>query len=73
MWDIPFAAGTTTIDLKSAADSLLPIVQSQRERFRMRAQELEAVSYQKKSHFISQVSKHFEFCTEHDSDTAILC
>ena len=30
---------------KSAADSLLPIVQSQRERFRVRAQELEAVSY----------------------------
>lgn len=30
--------------LKSAADSLLPIVQSQRERFRTRAQELEAVS-----------------------------
>ena len=30
---------------KSAADSLLPIVQSQRERYRLRAQELEAVSY----------------------------
>ena len=30
--------------LSSAADSLLPIVQSQRERFRLRAQELEAVS-----------------------------
>ncbi|ELT91707.1 hypothetical protein CAPTEDRAFT_219049 [Capitella teleta] len=30
--------------LKSAADSLLPIVQSQRERFRVRAQELEAES-----------------------------
>ena len=28
----------------SAADSLLPIVQSQRERFRVRAQELETVS-----------------------------
>lgn len=28
--------------LKSAADALLPIVQSQRERFRLRAQELEA-------------------------------
>ena len=28
----------------SAADSLLPIVQSQRERFRVRAQDLEAVS-----------------------------
>ena len=30
--------------VKSAVDSLLPIVQSQRERFRLRAQELEAVS-----------------------------
>ena len=29
--------------MKTAADSLLPIVQSQRERFRMRAQELETV------------------------------
>ncbi|XP_021374766.1 protein CASP-like [Mizuhopecten yessoensis] len=29
---------------KSAADSLLPIVQSQRERYRLRAQELEAHS-----------------------------
>ncbi|XP_060594752.1 protein CASP-like [Ruditapes philippinarum] len=29
---------------KSAADSLLPIVQSQRERYRVRAQELEAVN-----------------------------
>ena len=29
--------------MKSAADALLPIVQSQRERFRSRAQELEAV------------------------------
>ena len=29
---------------RSAADSLLPIVQSQRERYRVRAQELEAVS-----------------------------
>ena len=29
--------------MKSAADSLLPIVQSQRERFRVRAQELETV------------------------------
>lgn len=27
----------------SAADSLLPIIQSQRERYRLRAQELEAV------------------------------
>merc|ERR1712150_137910 len=37
-------ASTTLTDdkLKSAADSLLPIVQSQRERFRVRAQELEA-------------------------------
>jgi len=34
-------AGDTS---KSAADSLLPIVQSQRERYRMRAQELEAQS-----------------------------
>ena len=39
------AAVMTPMDpVKSAADSLLPIVQSQRERFRMRAQELEAVS-----------------------------
>jgi homeobox protein cut-like len=30
--------------LKSAADSLLPIVQSQRERYRVRAQELETVT-----------------------------
>jgi homeobox protein cut-like len=30
--------------LKSAADSLLPIVQSQRERYRVRAQELEMVT-----------------------------
>lgn len=29
-------------EMKSAADSLLPIIQSQRERFRLRAQELEA-------------------------------
>jgi len=29
--------------MKTAADSLLPIVQSQRERFRVRAQELETV------------------------------
>jgi hypothetical protein len=29
---------------KTAADSLLPIIQSQRERYRIRAQELEAVS-----------------------------
>lgn len=35
-------------EMKSAADSLLPIIQSQRERFRLRAQELEAVS----KHFI---------------------
>ena len=33
---------STSVD-KSAADSLLPIVQSQRERYRVRAQELEAV------------------------------
>ena len=31
--------------MKTAADSLLPIVQSQRERFRVRAQELETVRY----------------------------
>lgn len=30
--------------LKAAADSILPIVQSQRERFRLRAQELESVT-----------------------------
>ena len=30
--------------VSSAADSHLPIVQSQRDRFRIRAQELEAVS-----------------------------
>lgn len=35
--------GESVPALKSAADSLLPIVQSQRERFRLRAQELEAV------------------------------
>ena len=29
--------------VRTAADSLLPIVQSQRERFRVRAQELETV------------------------------
>jgi len=31
--------------MKTAADSLLPIVQSQRERFRVRAQELETVRF----------------------------
>ena len=31
--------------MKTAADSLLPIVQSQRERFRVRAQELETVRH----------------------------
>ena len=31
--------------VRTAADSLLPIVQSQRERFRVRAQELETVRY----------------------------
>ena len=34
----------TSSEVQSAAESLLPIVQSQRERFRLRAEELEAVS-----------------------------
>lgn len=38
-----FTAVMTPVGVQSAADSLLPIVQSQRERFRLRAQELEAV------------------------------
>ena len=42
----PLAAGPGG-ETKSAADSLLPIIQSQRERFRLRAQELEAVSQRK--------------------------
>ena len=42
--DIKIFTGPITPEmLKTAADSLLPIVQSQRERFRMRATELEAV------------------------------
>lgn len=40
--DLTQATATPTDSLKSAADALLPIVQSQRERFRTRAQELEA-------------------------------
>ena len=42
----PFIVVAITIDSanKTAADSLLPIIQSQRERYRIRAQELEAVS-----------------------------
>lgn len=38
----PQTAGLETSLTRSAADSLLPIVQSQRERYRIRAQELEA-------------------------------
>ena len=42
--DVEISTGPVTPEmLKTAADSLLPIVQSQRERFRMRATELEAV------------------------------
>ncbi len=37
-------------EMKCVADSLLPIVQSQRERFRIRAQELEAVSHYRYLH-----------------------
>ena len=36
-------SGSSAQQSQSAADSLLPIVQSQRERFRSRVQELEAV------------------------------
>merc|ERR1712012_1504660 len=38
----PTAPSAVTVEMQNAADSLLPIVQSQRERFRQRAQELEA-------------------------------
>lgn len=37
-------SGVTAGD-KTAVDSILPIVQSQRERYRLRAQELEAVRF----------------------------
>ena len=44
--DVQISTGPVTPEmLKTAADSLLPIVQSQRERFRMRATELEAVHF----------------------------
>ena len=36
---------TPADNAKTVSDSLLPIIQSQRERFRLRAQELEAVCY----------------------------
>ena len=44
-WELIFfiAAAVDPAVMKNAADSLLPIVQSQRERFRQRAQELETV------------------------------
>ena len=41
MWFFFFSAVTS--GEKAAVDSILPIVQSQRERYRLRAQELEAV------------------------------
>jgi len=40
--DMSVEKAVVSMDMLSATDSLLPIVQSQRERFRLRAQELEA-------------------------------